>query len=262
MTEYAAIPDTEPQIWMQSVYALALLHKIRDVNRHVLANLYTTRSYEEFTNPVVAGATLVTLIDSAREAEQAWPVFTALWYELFTVAADGAGPRPPIFFSLDGLGWAMRMSDYRNQQFQPIHSHDLAIVRMFVDLLSGATSLPNGGAIVAATSRSNAPRNASLEIAIARQLARQTEGAEVPPRDPYCRTYDERVDAAMDGTGIEVVDVQAITKAEARSLLEYWGASGLLRARVDEKVVSEKWMTGGNGVIAEMERAGLLSLRL
>lgn len=261
-TEYGPIPDTKPQQWMQPNYALRLMASIREANKGILDTIYTTRSYEDFTNPVVEGATLNTLIESAREADQAWPVFSALWYELFGVKADLDGKaRPPILFALDGLGYIMRTSDYRSQAFEPIHSHDLAIVRMFTDVLSGKAALPNGGAVLAATCRSNAARNASMELAISRQLARQA-GDELPPRDPYCRKYDPRVDEVMEDTGLQVVDVKGISKPEARALMEYWAASGLLRARVDETTVSEKWMTGGNGIIGEMERVGLLTLRV
>lgn len=261
-TDYAPIPDTNPQLWMQSAYALNLMKKILLANRSVLENIYTTRSYESFTNPVAEGASLVTLIESAREQDQAWPVFSALWHELVQVKADGDGtPRPPVLLALDGLSFIMRVSDYRSQTFEPIHSHDLAIVRMFVDVLSGRQPLSNGGAAIAATCRSNAARNPSMELAIARQIARQ-RSAELPPRDPYCRKYDERVDAALEDTGIEAIDVRGIGKAEARSLMEYWAASGLLRAQVDERIVTDKWMVGGNGIIGEMERAGLLTLRL
>jgi small subunit ribosomal protein S29 len=249
---------------MQSVYALKLMQNIRNANRAVLDRVYTTRSYEDFTNPVAEGATLNALIESAREPDQAWGVFSALMHEL--MLKDEASPRPRVLFALDGLAFAMRMSDYRDPAFEPIHSHDLAIVRMFVDLLAGRTAFPNGGAVVAATCRSNAPRNASMELAIERQLARQAaagdEEAGLPARDPFGRSYDPRTDEAMEGTGIEVVGVRGISKAEARSLMEYWAASGMLRATVDEKEVSEKWITGGNGIIGQMEKAGLLSLRL
>lgn len=247
---------------MQSVYALTLMKKILAANRAALDGIYTTRSYEDFTNPVAEGATLVTLIESAREADQAWPVFTALWHELVAVKADADGrPRPPILLSLDGLAAAMRVSDYRSQAFEPIHSHDIAIVRLFVDVLAGRTPLPSGGAVIAATCRSNAARNPSMELAVARQLARQA-GAELPARDPYCRRYDPRVDEVLEDTGLEVVDVRGVGKVEARALMEYWAASGLLRAEIDERTVSDKWMIGGNGIIGEMEKAGLLSLRL
>lgn len=249
-------------MWIQSIYALKLMEKIRDANRAVLEKVYTSRSYEDLTNPVVEGATLITLIESAREAEQAWPVFNALWYELFVAKTDGGGTRrPPLLFAVDGLAGFMKTSDYRNPAFERIHSHDFAIVRMFVDVLSGKTPLPGGGAAIAATRRTDA-RNPSMDLAVARQLARQAGAEELPPRDPYCSKYDARVDEAMEDTGIEVVNVRGIGKAEARSLMEYWAASGMLRAQVDERTVSEKWMTGGNGIIGEMERAGLLTMRL
>ncbi|KUI57520.1 37S ribosomal protein S23, mitochondrial [Cytospora mali] len=261
-TEYAPIPDTNPQQWMQSVYALKLMQNIRSANRAVLDRVYTTRSYEDFTNPVAEGATLNALIESAREPDQAWGVFSALWHEL-TLKSE-ASPRPPVLFALDGLSFVMKMSDYRDPAFELIHSHDLAIVRMFVDLLSGKASFPNGGAVIAATCRSNSPRNASMELAIERQAARQAGVADedLPPRDPYSRKYDTRTDEVMEGTGLEVLNVTGISKKEARSLMEYWAASGMLRATVDEKEVSEKWITGGNGIIGQMEKAGLLSLRL
>ena len=247
---------------MQSVFALKLMQNIRNANRAVLDRVYTTRSYEDFTNPVAEGATLNALIESAREPDQAWGVFEALWHEL--MLKSEASPRPPVLFALDGLAFVMKQSDYRSQAFEVIHSHDLAIVRMFVDLLSGKTAFPSGGAVLAATCRSNSPRNASMELAIERQAARQRGAAEdaLPPRDPYGRKYDARTDEVMEGTGLQVLNVRGISKAEARSLMEYWAASGMLRATVDEKEVSEKWITGGNGIIGEMEKAGLLSLRL
>ncbi|KAK7729267.1 hypothetical protein SLS53_009298 [Cytospora paraplurivora] len=261
-TEYAPIPDTNPQQWMQSVYALKLMQNIRSANKAALDRVYTTRSYEDFTNPVAEGATLNALIESAREPDQAWGVFAALWREL--QARSEASPRPPILFALDGLAFAMRVSDYRDAAAAPIHSHDLAIVRMFADLLAGRAAFPAGGAVLAATCRSNSARNPSMELALERQAARQAGVAEdeLPPRDPFGRKYDARTDEVMEGTGIEVLNVRGISKKEARALMEYWAASGMLRATVDEREVSEKWITGGNGIIGEMEKAGLLSLRL
>ncbi|KAL1848865.1 hypothetical protein Daus18300_013477 [Diaporthe australafricana] len=262
-TDYAPIPNTNPQQWMQSVYALKLMQNIRNANRSVLDRVYTTRSYEDFTNPVAEGATLNALIESAREADQAWPVFSALWQEL--MLKSESSPRPPVLFALDGLAFTMKVSDYHNTAFEPIHSHDLAIVRMFTDLLAGRTAFPNGGAVIGATCRSNSARNASMELAIGRQLARQggaADEADLPPRDPFSRKYDARTDAVMEGTGLQVLNVRAVSKGEARALMEYWAASGMLRAAVDEREVTDKWQTGGNGIIGEMERAGLLSLRI
>jgi small subunit ribosomal protein S29 len=44
--------------------------------------------------------------------------------------------------------------------------------------------------------------------------------------------------------------------------MEYWAASGLLRAAVDEKKVVDVWSVGGNGVIGEMERTALMTMRI
>ena len=40
--------------------------------------------------------------------------------------------------------------------------------------------------------------------------------------------------------------------------MEYWAQSGVLRAQVDERTVTEKWSLAGNGIIGEIERGALL----
>lgn len=231
------------------------MQAIRTANLNILSRLRTTKPYTDFTNPVYEGSSLASLIESAREADQAWPVFTALCAELLVKG------RPPLLFTLDNLTFIMKISDYRNPAFELIHSHDLVIVRMFVDMLSGKTPLPNGGAIIAATSRGNAPRNASMELAIDQRLAEQEKLEVIPQADPFSKKYDARVDEAMKS--VEVLKLKGISKLEARALMEYWAASGVLRATINEHTISEKWMTGGNGIIGEMERAGLVrTLRL
>ncbi len=103
------------------------------------------------------------------------------------------------------------------------------------------------------------PRSPSMDLALSQREAEQ-KGLEVPKADPYFRRYDPRVETALKT--VQVMDVQAISKSEARAVLEYWAASGLLRDTVDEKTVSEKWTMGGNGILGEMERATLLTMRL
>jgi len=240
---------------MQPNYALRMINAIHKANEPVLRKLKTVHAWDNLLTPVPQGASLADLSGSAREADSAWAIFTALWTEL-TVAGHG---RPPLLFTLDGLAHIMKTSDYRNPAFELIHSHDLYIVRTFVDLLSGATPLPNGGAVLAATSRSNSPRSPSMELALAARAA-ERDGRAPPQREPYLKTYDGRVDEAL--RGVEVLDVKGLSKTEARALMEYWAASGLLRATVNEHTVSEKWVMGGNGVVGEIERAALLNLRL
>lgn len=54
-----------------------------------------------------------------------------------------------------------------------------------------------------------------------------------------------------------VMRLKGLSKAEARGLMEYWAASGLLRQRVDERTVTEKWTLAGHGIVGEIERGAL-----
>lgn len=254
-TEYVRIANTEPQQYSQPTYVLKLLQAIHRNHERVLSQFSMARSHPELPPNLHRGANLAQLVGSAKETDHAWPVFRAFWAELTTPGV----PRPPVLFALDGVAHAMRLSDYRSPAFELIHSHDLALLRVFVDALSGATPLPHGGAVLAAETRGNAPRAPSLELAVAQREAAQL-GRPAPSADPYLRGYDARVDAAL--ASVEVLRLAGISKAEARALMEYWAASGLLRAQVDERTVSERWTMAGSGVVGEMERVSLQTLRL
>ncbi|KAL1856252.1 hypothetical protein VTK73DRAFT_8416 [Phialemonium thermophilum] len=264
-TEYAPIPDTDPVQYSQPNYALKMIQAIRKANEEVLSGLETVHPHPELVQHFPVGTSVLQLANSAKEADTAWAILNALWQEL-TVEGHG---RPPLLLSLDGLPHIMRISDYRSPAYELIHSHDLALVRRFVDHLSGASPLPNGGAVIAATTRNNAPRSPSMELALTQReiedmARREGEGSTnvfpMPKKDPYGKGYDDRVDAAL--ASVKVLRVRGITKAEARAIIEYWAASGLLRAAVTEATVSEKWTFGGNGILGEMEKASLLTLRM
>lgn len=160
--------------------------------------------------------------------------------------------------TLDSLSNIMRNSEYRSPEFELIHAHDLALVNHFVDYFTGVKSLPNGGAIIGATSRSQAPVSPSMELAL-KQIEDRQAGRELTKKDSYCRSYDARVDQAMQD--LELMRLRGLSKVEARGLMDYWAASGMLRSRVDEKTVAEKWALAGNGIVGEMER-GALRMRI
>lgn len=265
-TEYGVLAGTEPAQYVQPVYVLRLLRALAAANPRILEQHTTLRAYERLQTPVAAGSSLLQLVAAARESDQAWPVFQALWWELTspeaTAAAEAAGsPRPPVLLGLDGLAHIMRVSDYHAPDFAPIHAHDLALVRTFVDVLGGAYPLPHGGAVLAATSRGNAPANPTLQLALTQRIQAQakTETADLATRDPFFRGYDDRVAAALQTVG--VLHLRGVSRDEARVLMEYWAASGVLRDRIDEQAVASTWSLAGNGVIGEMERTALLSLR-
>ncbi|KAI1127968.1 mitochondrial ribosomal death-associated protein 3-domain-containing protein [Nemania abortiva] len=249
-TEYAAIPNSE--MFSQPVYAVKLMQVMSQTNHSILSQHKVQLDHMQLPISVSRNMTLAGLLNATKEPEFAWPVFQAFWKELLLPG------RPPILFSLDGLAHIMRISDYRSPVFELIHSHDLALVRMFADALGGKTSFVNGAVVLGVTSRGNSPIIPSMEKAIAQATAAQ-KGEEVPERDPFFRKYDDRVFDSL--RGVKVLDVPGVSKTEARALMEYWAASGILRSRVDEKNVSEKWTLAGGGVVAEMERVVLHDLR-
>ena len=255
-TEYAPVPGTEPAQYMQPVYVLKLIQAIKRANEKVLAKTYTVSAHPELPQNIPANTPLLALANVAKEPDAAWPVFQALWSEL---TAQGAN-RPPILLTLDGLAHVMKVSDYRSPSFELIHSHDLSLVRLFTDAFGGAVQFPNGGAVLAATSRNNAPRAPSMELALSQREAEQARAADVPKADPFFRGYDERVEAVL--RSVQVLRLGGISKLEARAVMEYWAASGMLRAAVDETTVTEKWTLAGSGVLGEMERAALLTMRI
>lgn len=228
------------------------MQAIHQTNHAVLAQHKVQLDHMQLPISVSRNMTLAGLVHATKEPEFAWPVFQAFWKELMLPG------RPPILFSLDGLAFIMRMSDYRSPAFELIHSHDLALVRLFADALGGKSTFVNGAVILGVTSRGNSPIIPSQEKAIAQAAAAQ-KGEKIPCRDPFFRKYDERVFDAL--RGVKLLDVQGVSKTEARALMEYWAASGILRSRIDERNVSETWTLAGGGVLQEMERVVLHDLR-
>ncbi|KAI0125650.1 mitochondrial ribosomal death-associated protein 3-domain-containing protein [Xylariales sp. AK1849] len=256
-TEYAAIPNSDQ--FSQPVYTVKLMQAIHAANKDVLAKLQVKLDHIHLPISVSRNASLASLASVTKEPEFAWPVFQALWKELLLPG------RPPIMFALDGLSHIMRVSDYRSPSFNLIHSHDLGLIRMFTDALGGKTQFANGAAIIGITAKNNALKIKTMEKAIEQAAAQQRidagdKAVSIPPREPFYTKYDERVFDSLKG--VSVFDVKGVSKPEARALMEYWAASGILRMRVDEKNVSERWTLAGNGVLGEIERTSLYAVRL
>ncbi|KAI0394836.1 mitochondrial ribosomal death-associated protein 3-domain-containing protein [Xylariaceae sp. FL0594] len=247
--DYSPIPNSE--MFAQPSYAVKLMQAIYQTNQAVLSRHKVQLDHIHLPVAVSRGTTLAALLNATKEPEFAWPVFMSFWKELLLPG------RPPVLFALDGLSHIMKPSAYRNPAFEVIHSHDLGVVRMYADALGGKTQFVNGAAVLGITSRSNGPVIPSVVKAV-EQAAAKRKGEPIPEREPYQR-YDERVfDALRD---VDVLDVQGVDKTEARALMEYWAASGILRQRIDEKAVTEKWTMAGRGVLAEMERVALYDIR-
>ncbi|KAL1591459.1 hypothetical protein SLS60_011959 [Paraconiothyrium brasiliense] len=258
-TEYAPLPDSQPTQYTQDTYTANLLSQILKANPN-LENIKVTTS-PKLPLALPKNATLKQLIEiGVVNPEVSWPVFTALWEELTQPG------RPPIMLAIDGTAHMMKESDYLNAEVNPIHSFDLTIIRHFIDHLSGAKSLPNGGVVLAATSQSNAPATPALDFSVQVAEARQVDPNALPRWNPY-KNIDARVMEALkdlhspttkDGVKhLDVVNVGGLSKDEARSIMEYYAESGMLRAKVDDGFVTEKWSLAGMGNIGELERASV-----
>lgn len=206
--------------------------------------------------PLPAKAKLKDLVTiGVANPEVAWPVFNALWAEL---SQPG---QPQILLAAEGLSHMMQNSKYMSAQVKPIHAHDLTIVRHFVDHLSGVKQLPNGGIVLAATSKSNAPASPAMDFCIKAAEARQKTPHSVPQWNPYtsvdARTLEALKDLENPEADLELIDVGGLSKEEARSIMEYYAESGMLRHQVNDGFVTEKWSLAGMGNIGELERASV-----
>ncbi|KAH4004870.1 hypothetical protein HBI13_025480 [Parastagonospora nodorum] len=254
-TDYAPLPGSEPMQYTQDTYTSNLLQQIQLANGPFLAATKLSKTYD-LPVPLSAGASLKELVALGQaNPEASWPVFAALWNEL---SQPG---RPPIVLAIDSLSHIMRNSEYLSADVKPIHAHDLTLIRHFMDHLSGAKKLPNGGVVLGATSQSNSPTSPALDFCIQVAEARQTSPDNIPQWEPY-KKYDARVveslkDLVSESKGLDVIKVGGLTKTEARAIMEYYAESGLVRHQVNESFVTEKWSLAGMGNIGELERTAV-----
>ncbi len=117
----------------------------------------------------------------------------------------------------------MATSAYRSPAFELIHAHDFAIIRRFVDYLSGAARLPNGGAVVRrhdAQQCAAQPVDGAHDRAAGGQAGDHRRGARQTLRPAV------RLPGRGRAADMEVLRLSSVSKDEARTVMEYWAASG------------------------------------
>lgn len=244
-TEYGPLPSTTPTLYTQRTYTASLLSAMSRANP-ILESLQLSEqpAQEEIPISDISNISLSRLaLLGAQDPEIAWPIFELLYRELTLPG------RPPLLLCIDGLSHAMRNTHYISNTYQPIHAHQFTLIKWFLDHLSGALPLPNAGLVLAATSASNGPVVPSLNLALG-----QLEGNSAVRKDPFAK-YDDRVLGVFERGGVEVKRMGGLSKEEARSLMEYWALNGVVRQRVDDGFVGEKWSLSGGGCVGELERA-------
>jgi small subunit ribosomal protein S29 len=192
-------------------------------NRSVLSNIKLSKAYKFRTHEFPVDFDLYRFCRiGSGDSTISHEVFTALLDEL------SRPENPPVLFTLDSLNFMMRESEYRDPEYNIIHSHDLALLRYFIEYLNGTRKFARG-LIIGATSAAGAPRTDALEYAL--------KGWKLPA---YSK-LDTRIAPSI--AGAEVVTIGAMEKEEAKSLLEYCRESGLLRepSRLDEEKVAQRY---------------------
>ncbi|KAL8815766.1 MAG: hypothetical protein Q9223_005127 [Gallowayella weberi] len=253
---YQPLPSSSPPSYIQPTYLSNLLRNLPTANPH-LENLQLSQQSSTSDLPItipqnISLARLASL--GASDPDIAHPLFTLLISDLLSPG------RPPVFLGLDGLAHATQPgTGYTAPNLNPIHPYDLMILNWYFNFLSGKQPLPNGGIVMAATSQSNAPDVPSLDLALSDlEGAIQTSAGQQVSRkvkNPFFR-YDERVLSTLTmGNGVEVQRLRGLSKEEARGLVEYWAKSGMVREKVSEGFVGEKWALSGGGVVGELVRA-------
>ena len=255
------MPEASQQLmYSQPKLTAELLRRVAKSNEKVLKTLTLDQTHNlgESHNP----KDLHSLADiGAQNPKLSWPVWQSFWKELTSPSLQ---KRPPVLFTVDGIDHWMTLSKYMSAEYHPIHAHQLAPIRHFLDVLfnrDGAGNLASGGIVLAATTGSNIPAVPTLGLLL-RQLEAKEEGLKIgderfPMPGPYKRV-DERVLGLLPGSdGLKVQRLKGLEKdVEARGLLEYYARSGVMREVVSPVTVAEKWSLAGGGLIGEMARFG------
>ncbi|KAH0287795.1 hypothetical protein M436DRAFT_83595 [Aureobasidium namibiae CBS 147.97] len=244
-------PSSEAGLYNQPHFTAALLSQIAKANHTVLSKLRLSLDHK-FSIPIQSNISLDRFaMMGATDPELAPEIYTALWKELTAKSGTGEGmQRPPVVFTVDGVAHVMKESAYMSPDVTPIHAHDLSIVNHFFSLLNGKAKLPNGGMVLATDSGSNKPTIPGFEHAVARNAA-LAKGQQAPQWDPWVKVDQRTIDVL---NGVDVWQIKGLSREEARSIMEYYAKSGMLRQTVNDTLVAEKWTLSGGGIIGELEK--------
>jgi small subunit ribosomal protein S29 len=251
---------SQQTIYNQPKLTSELLQRIAQSNEKVLKKLAIAHTHNLPVESQPKDLHSLAVL-GANNSKLAWPAWLALWKEL---TSSSASKRPPILLALDGINSWMTLTKYRSPEYNPIHAHQFAPIRRFLDIIfnkDGAGELANGGMILAARTSSNSPAVPTFELLMKQLQARQQGIKPSDPGFPLPEAYmkiDQRVLDLLPGSeGLEVQKLQGLERdTEAKGLLEYFAKSGVMRESVTRRMVNEKWTLAGGGVVGEMARFG------
>ena len=257
---YTAAPKSDEnaeQMYNQHQLASDLLSRLAHSNAEVLSELSPVHDHTK----VLRGRKIKSLKDLAmlgtQDVRHAPEIWDALWKEL-TIKSDKS-PRPPILVAVDGVNFFMTMTKYRSPDYSLVHAHQFTLIKQFVSLLFNSTenALPNGGIVMACTTKSNHPPTPSFDL-LTKQVRAQQNGltqddSEFPLWDPYSKGADQRVyDLLRDSKNTGLTELKGLSRPESKGLLEYFAESGVFREAVTDSSVNEKWTLSGGGIVGEL----------
>jgi small subunit ribosomal protein S29 len=251
---------TQQLMYSQPKLTAELLRRVAKSNEKVLKSLTVAHTHDLGGGHRPKDLHSLSSI-GAQNPALSWPVWQSLWKELTSPSPQR---RPPVLFTVDGIDHWMALSKYMSADYKPIHAHQLAPIRHFLDVLfnkDGAGKLANGGIVLAATTGSNIPAVPTLDLLL-RQVEARERGLKIgdegfPMPGPY-KAVDQRVLGLFPGSdGLNIQRLKGLERdVEARGLLEYYARSGVMREAVGPITVAEKWSLSGGGVIGELARFG------
>ncbi|QIW96782.1 hypothetical protein AMS68_002300 [Peltaster fructicola] len=239
-------------VYAQPHLTAKLLENILTANESILSGMRLSKKHQ-LPISIPDNISIARLLQLAsRDPSIAWPVWQVLMQELSSTPQKGEGlHRPPVLLTLDSMAHFMKSSEYLNEDVNSIHAQELALVASFTSFLNGQQPMRNGGLVLAATSGSNRPATPTLDFILAERHAAMKKQAK-PTWDPYMER-DALVDRALQG--VQAHKIEGLTKDEAKGAMEYYALSGILRDRITDSFVAEKWTISGGGVMGELERS-------
>ena len=241
-------------MYIQPHLTQLLLTRAAYSNDSVLANL----SLKNPLPPSIRLRKSATLKDlavlGADDHTIAYPVWQAFWREL------NASGRPPILLAVDGADHWMGPTKYRGPDYEVLHAHQFALIKQFTELLFSRTPLANGGMVLFSTSGSNTPSYPTFNLLMNQLRARQAGVAltapEFPMPKPFSRPDTRVLDLFAGSEDVRLLDVQGLSTAEVKGLLEYFAHSGLVQDHITESKVAEYRALSGGGLVGELARLG------
>lgn len=246
------------QMYNQPQLARDLLTRVAYSNPQVLDKLKPVHNHSKLIPPRKQVKTLKDLaMLGAEDVNIASQVWNAFWKEMQEPS------RPPMVIAIDGINFWMGPTKYRSADFKVVHSHQFTLIQQFLGLLFSKTekALPNGGIVLACTTKSNHPTTPSFDFLV-RQIRARNQGMAItdpafPLHEPYMKNTDQRVGDLMQSIEYtQLTELKGLSRGESKGLLEYFARSGILREQVTDGQVAEKWSLSGGGIVGELCKLG------